>query len=132
MKSIKITQDYVSYQQKLLNSIDSWKDEASCKKASSKENFFDTSESSLKNLAKKYCRNCPVQRHCLYTSLVTSEIYGLWGGLTPKQRKTYYKYVLVKAQENDVSIDVWSSDLNDIFQKYSNPPRVKEVFPINN
>lgn len=132
MKSIKITEEYLSYQQKLLNSIQSWKDESNCKTTFLKEDFFSTSETVLKTLARKYCRNCPVQRHCLYTSLVTSEIYGLWGGLTPKQRKTYYNYILIKAQEAGIDVSVWSSDLNDIFQKYSNPPRIKEVFPINN
>lgn len=129
MKSIKITQEYLDYQQKLLSSINSWKDEAACKSVSfKKEDFFDTSETTLKLLAKKYCINCPVQRHCLYTSLVTNEIYGLWGGLTPKQRKLYYKYILISAQEHDVKSNYWNEDLNEIFQKYSSPSKIKEVF----
>lgn len=130
MKSIKVTQEYLDYQQKLLNSINSWKDEASCKSSLSKnEDFFDTSETSLKLLAKKYCNDCPVQRHCLYTSLVAGEVYGLWGGLTPKQRKIYLKYILITAQESGIDTTVWSSELDEYFQKNSNPTKVRQIIP---
>lgn len=132
MKFIKITQDYLDYQQKLYNSISSWTEQASCRaKTFENEDFFDTSEQALKILAKKYCFNCPVQRHCLYTSLVTNEIYGLWGGLTPKQRKLYLKYIAITAKENGIDSTYWSEDLDAFFQKYSNPSRLKEVFPRN-
>ena len=132
MKFIKITQDYLDYQQKLYNSIGSWTEQALCRsKTFDNEDFFDTSEQALKILAKKYCFNCPVQRHCLYTSLVTNEIYGLWGGLTPKQRKLYLKYISIKAKENGIESIYWSEDLDAFFQKYSNPSRLKEVFPRN-
>lgn len=132
MKSIKVTQEYLDYQQKLLNSINSWKDEAVCKSSQLKnEDFFDTSETSLKLLAKKYCNNCPVQRHCLYTSLVAGEVYGLWGGLTPKQRKIYFKYILITAQESGIDTTFWSSELDEHFQKNSNPTKVKQVISTN-
>jgi hypothetical protein len=132
VKSIKITEDYLQYQQKLLNSIHSWKDKASCHKVSFKnEDFFDTSEPALKLLSKKYCKSCPVQQHCLYTSLVTNEIYGLWGGLTPKQRRIYYKYILINAQERGLNISHWSKDLDEHFQSYSDSQKIKEVFPLN-
>ena len=131
MKSIKITEEYLSYQQKLLNSISSWKDKASCKQnLSQSEDFFDTSDPALKILSKKYCRKCPVQQHCLYTSLVTNEVYGLWGGLTPKQRKVYYKYILINAQEHGIDTSYWSNELNEYFQLYSDPEKIQEVFPL--
>jgi hypothetical protein len=131
VKTIKITPDYVDFQQKLYNSVASWKDEAACKSAlfDNNEDFFDTSEPALKLLAKKYCYGCPVQGHCLYTSLVTNEVYGLWGALTPKQRKVYLKYIFITAQEQGIDTKYWNDELNVFFQKYSNPQKLKEVFP---
>lgn len=33
------------------------------------------------------CRACPVRRACLEHALATGERHGMWGGLTPRQRK---------------------------------------------
>jgi WhiB family redox-sensing transcriptional regulator len=37
-------------------------------------------------LAKKYCQECPVKAECLQFALVNNEQYGIWGGLTLKER----------------------------------------------
>lgn len=37
--------------------------------------------------AKKLCGFCPVQNTCLKYALEANEIEGVWGGLTPEERK---------------------------------------------
>lgn len=36
--------------------------------------------------AKAFCQVCPVQRECLEFALVNDEQYGIWGGMTLKER----------------------------------------------
>lgn len=121
MTLIRITPEYVEHQQYVLASINKWKDYSSCSARSKTEDFFDTSDAVLKTLAKKYCFNCPVRQNCLYTSLINQEVYGLWGGFTPRQRKTYFKYILSKASESGINTKNWSEQLDEYFKHYSNP-----------
>jgi WhiB family redox-sensing transcriptional regulator len=37
--------------------------------------------------AKSYCVRCPVQADCLLSSLEHRDVYGIWGGLTPRERR---------------------------------------------
>jgi WhiB family redox-sensing transcriptional regulator len=37
-------------------------------------------------MAKKFCEECPVKNECLQFALVNNEQYGIWGGLTLKER----------------------------------------------
>jgi WhiB family redox-sensing transcriptional regulator len=37
-------------------------------------------------VAKKYCGECPVQRQCAIYAIAADESYGIWGGLTDRQR----------------------------------------------
>jgi len=36
--------------------------------------------------AKQYCENCPVLDRCREHALSVQEPYGVWGGLTPRER----------------------------------------------
>jgi len=36
--------------------------------------------------AKKICQACPIRNQCLEYALETNEVFGIWGGLTYKQR----------------------------------------------
>jgi len=38
--------------------------------------------------AKRLCNRCPVKTECLTMALVNDEPYGIWGGLSPRERKT--------------------------------------------
>jgi len=42
----------------------------------------------LYGLAKRLCNRCPVKTECLTVALVNDEPYGIWGALSPKERKT--------------------------------------------
>lgn len=120
MTSIRITPEYVEHQQYVLSSIYKWKSKSACLSTYQSEDFYHTSENHLKALAKKYCHTCPVRNNCLYTSLVNQEIYGLWGGFTPRQRKAYFKLILDRASKDGVDTNYWSSDLDEYFKHYSN------------
>jgi len=37
--------------------------------------------------AKKVCNDCPVRVHCLSYALAGEEVEGIWGGMTPVERK---------------------------------------------
>jgi WhiB family redox-sensing transcriptional regulator len=38
------------------------------------------------NRAKDICANCPVQEDCLDWAMEQQEPYGIWGGLTARER----------------------------------------------
>lgn len=46
--------------------------------------------------AKRYCQACPVLNQCRDHALLIQEPYGVWGGLTPRERE------LLLQQEPDV------------------------------
>lgn len=39
------------------------------------------------------CLDCSVRTQCLEFALATKEKYGVWGGMTPEQRKAYKKHL---------------------------------------
>ena len=38
-------------------------------------------------LAKQLCKMCPARKPCAEYAIVAKERYGIWGGLSPKQRQ---------------------------------------------
>lgn len=40
------------------------------------------------NYAKSVCARCPLVMACLMTALANKEEYGIWGGASPRERKT--------------------------------------------
>lgn len=44
--------------------------------------------------AMQYCQRCPVRQECLIEAITNDEEYGVWGGLTRRQRK-----MLVRARK---------------------------------
>lgn len=41
----------------------------------------------LPRVAKKFCDECPVRQQCLEYALQVDEQYGVWGGLTARERQ---------------------------------------------
>ena len=69
-----------------------WQEDAACRK---NDNilFFgpDQGESELEKQsrelkAKAVCQTCPVREQCLEFAMETNQKYGIWGGLTDKER----------------------------------------------
>ncbi len=68
-----------------------WQEEALCRQHENIIFFGDEGESELEkqgreSRAKAICRTCPVQDPCLEFAMDTNQKYGIWGGLTSKER----------------------------------------------
>jgi WhiB family transcriptional regulator, redox-sensing transcriptional regulator len=62
----------------------SWQSEASCRGVDA-ELFFPATEDEAMP-AKAICEQCPVRVACLAFALERNEKFGVWGGLTEKER----------------------------------------------
>ncbi|MFI9412390.1 WhiB family transcriptional regulator [Nocardia gamkensis] len=66
-----------------------WQMHATCR-AYDVNDFYDTAQESRKMLAaKKICAGCPVLTHCRDHAVAANEPYGIWGGMTPRERARY-------------------------------------------
>lgn len=66
-----------------------WQDDAACAGAAADLWFPEHGEgkSATAKQAKAVCADCPVQRECLHYALYNNEKYGVWGGLTERERR---------------------------------------------
>lgn len=63
-----------------------WRDEAACKDIGGDVFFPDHGDRSGSQNAKAICHECPVSAACLEYALADSTLYGIWAGLTQKER----------------------------------------------
>lgn len=69
-----------------------WRDAAACVELGTAM-FFEEGESGLLSkqpaqpTISRICESCAVRKECLEFALANNEKYGIWGGLTPYQRK---------------------------------------------
>ncbi len=96
-----------------------WRSEAKCKSVDT-QSFYDTEESVMKKQAAKYCPSCPVQNQCLYTAIVIHEKHGVWGGLTPKQRKSLIRNLKLIARSKGLDLDIWNKDVDNLIFQHTN------------
>lgn len=72
---------------------DFWQDDAACKGMDSEIFYPNVVEERADDHwqdfveAKSICANCPVRLNCLNESLENREPDGVWGGLTPRERR---------------------------------------------
>ena len=86
-----------------------WTENALCKGVKHIDYFSDEIRE-VKN-AKIMCTNCQVASDCLAQAIKNEEIYGVWGGLSQRERRKYHR--LYK--------DVISTDIaKEIVIKYGN------------
>lgn len=62
-----------------------WRASAGCKGADPDLFFPERGEST--GAAKAVCRECPVRRDCLEYALANVEKFGIWGGLSERERR---------------------------------------------
>ncbi|GAB91255.1 WhiB family transcriptional regulator [Gordonia rhizosphera] len=73
-----------------------WREDAGCRGADPAV-FFPASELSAvdkarhERTAKLICGNCPVRRQCHDFAAIGPEPYGIWGGMTPTERKRRHR-----------------------------------------
>jgi WhiB family redox-sensing transcriptional regulator len=68
-----------------------WQEEGLCRGYDNVLFFGDEGESELEkqareSRAKSICKTCPVLEPCLEFAMETNQKYGIWGGLTAKER----------------------------------------------
>lgn len=116
----KTKQDsFIDHQFKVLMHMSTWRQQANCVGLST-DDFYSPDDSDMKKQAVKYCFGCPVQNQCLYTAIIIDERHGVWGGLTPRQRKSFYKKLKAVAQSKDLDLDDWDRSVdNFIFENTS-------------
>jgi WhiB family transcriptional regulator, redox-sensing transcriptional regulator len=64
--------------------IDDWAPRAACREASPDKLFVRGAE---QNQAKKVCATCPVRPECLAEALDNEIEWGVWGGMTERERR---------------------------------------------
>lgn len=64
-----------------------WMEQAACKGVDPSVFYSDTPGIDGSLLAKRICGSCPVKDQCLDYALDTGELFGVWGGKTPRQRQ---------------------------------------------
>jgi WhiB family redox-sensing transcriptional regulator len=63
----------------------SWREFAACR-TMGVEIFYPPAEQDGRE-AKAVCLGCPVREMCLEFAIATGERFGVWGGLTPQERR---------------------------------------------
>lgn len=67
---------------------DDWKDEANCRNMDT-ELFFPGLGGNVPQFVKEVCAECTVSEECLWYANETSADYGVWGGMSPRERQAW-------------------------------------------
>lgn len=76
----------------------SWREQARCRDADP-DIFFPSEAVNTLDAARAVCSGCSVREECLEYALARPEVYGVWGGLSPVERRELRKrlgYRMVK------------------------------------
>jgi WhiB family redox-sensing transcriptional regulator len=66
-----------------------WREDAACLGVVDEISFFpDAEDLSAIAQAKAICASCPVASECLTWAIETNQSEGIWGGHTPKERRS--------------------------------------------
>lgn len=85
----------------------SWQEEAACR-AMDPELFFPTRGAPTRE-AKEVCFACPVRLECLDAALAGRERFGIWGGLSERERRRLRRRIAGQRQS-----DPWSREPGDV------------------
>ena len=90
-----------------------WREQALCAQADTGDVFFPEKGSSTAD-AKAICRRCPVTTDCLEYALANDERFGVWGGLSERERRRLVGEAHVDAQpdvdDSEPETDVCGDD----------------------
>jgi WhiB family redox-sensing transcriptional regulator len=79
----------------------SWQDLANCRGADA-DLFFPERGASTR-AAKGICKECSVREDCLEFAIVSGEKFGIWGGLSERERRRIRRQRAVAARQRRVS-----------------------------
>ena len=65
-----------------------WVRQAACAKVPNADKIFFPGQGESITEAKAICAGCPVREECLDYALRTTQRFGIWGGVTERQRRT--------------------------------------------
>jgi len=68
--------------------LEHWREAAACADSPGIEFFPDPADVAAISAAKEVCAGCPVADECLSYAIETNQTDGIWGGHTPKERRT--------------------------------------------
>lgn len=70
-----------------------WRERAACATPGTNTDAFFASEreSELVDEARATCNRCPVRANCLTSAYTDREEWGIWGGTTNRERRTYLR-----------------------------------------
>ena len=69
-----------------MTGMESWRDQALCAQIDVGDVFYPEGQGENSREAKQICSMCEVRTPCLEYAL-EHEVYGIWGGASPNQRK---------------------------------------------
>lgn len=75
-----------------------WTERAYCRKITGIDFYSDDIPAIIR--AKKVCERCEVAPECLSQSIKADEIYGIWGGLSQRERRKYHRLYGKKLELN--------------------------------
>jgi WhiB family redox-sensing transcriptional regulator len=89
--------------------IEDWAPSAACRQSTPDELFVRGAE---QNKAKQVCQGCPVRTECLAEALDNQIEWGVWGGMTERERRALlrrqpnasWRSILEAAREKDTRI----------------------------
>lgn len=82
---------------------ESWREQALCAEIGFIDFHPDKHDHNMTrmNIAKRICSMCDVQEACLEYSLAVGDDYGIWGGMSPKERQKLRRQRGIKRPEKD-------------------------------
>ena len=86
--------------EELIGGMPSWTEDANCK-GSDADIFFPERGASTRK-AKAICRACSVQSECLEFAIENSEKFGIWGGLSERERRRIKRQRVQDTEVRDV------------------------------
>ena len=86
--------------EEIIGGMPVWTEDANCKGADADIFFPERGASTRK--AKAICRACSVQSECLEFAIENSEKFGIWGGLSERERRRIKRQRIEDSEVRDV------------------------------
>jgi WhiB family redox-sensing transcriptional regulator len=63
-----------------------WREEAACRNHPFPDVFFSDAHDVRRYITREWCSECPVRNECLREALDNDQQWGIWGGLSARER----------------------------------------------